>query len=349
MNGRVTRIIACAAGAIGILALLCVAIFSPVTNAHGVDAVQLSRPSGFYDAAFDLELCFDGGKVYYTLDSSDPDETSTLYEGPIHVTDASANPNVYSMNPDLSLEYYPDILKHSKQSPHYGYKLPESPIDKATVVRAVGVDAQGRHSDIVTGVYFIGFGEKTGYEGFGIISITTDPKNLFDPEIGIYVLGNTFANELVDGYFRQPSAVYESWPANYRRRGRNWEREATISCFDADRRLLFSGNYGIRIQGGLSRGMLPRGLNIFARQEYGQSTIPANDLFGENWQLGSLNLTSGAHTVRNKMRDYMVNNLVSDLAFDTRIYKPFELFLDGEYWGVYWMTPRYEKEYFQYK
>ena len=349
MSSKRKRIISCVIGGIVLAMLLFGALRSPRTNSSGVDAVTFSRASGFYDDPFDLELRFDGGKVYYTLDSSDPNEHSTPYEGPIHIADASANENVYCMNEDLSLEYHPDIIKHAGHSVHYGYKLPQSKVDKVTVVRAVGVDAAGNRSDVVTGVYFVGFQNKTGYDNFGIIAITTDPKNLFDPEHGIYVLGNAFAKKLVNGYFKKTSALYEAWPANYNRRGREWEREAAVACFDTDRRLLFSGNLGIRIQGKMARGMLPRSLNLFARKEYGQVDIPALDLFGENWRLSSLNLHAGAHTMRDMLRDYLANTLTSHLNFDTRVYKPYQLFLDGEYWGVYWLTPRYEKEYFQSK
>ena len=333
MNAKVTKILACAVGGIGIAVLLAAALLSPGTYRCGVGAVALSRESGFYDEPFDLELCFDGGQIYYTLDSSDPDEHSIPYEGPIHIADASENPNVYSMNTDVSLEFRPEILEHSGQKPRFGYEAPLEPVDKCTVVRAVAIDAAGRRSDVVTGVYFVGFRNKTGYENRGIIAVTTDPDNLFDPEKGIYVLGNAFESKLVDGYYQETDILFESWSANYRKRGIEWEREATVQLFDADRNLQLSGNCGIRIQGGVSRGMLPKSLNLFARDAYGMDAFPGQTLFGEDWTLGSLTLSSGSESNRNKMHDVMVNELVSGLDIDTRLYRPYVLFLDGEYWG----------------
>lgn len=354
MNGKVGKILACAAGGIVIAMLLAAALLSPRTDSHGMGAVALSREPGFYDDEFDLELSFDGGRIYYTLDSSDPDENATLYEGPIHISDASANPNVYAMNTDVCLEFYPEQLLHSKQQAQCGYVVPEQPVDKATVVRAVGIDANGNRSEVTTGVYFVGFGRKTGYEGKGIIAITTDPDNLFDPESGIYVLGKSFSDQLgEDGMYPEKKhdtgKEYLFWKANYRKRGVAWERKANIYCFDADRNLLFSGDYGIRIQGRASRAYLPKSFNIFVRKQYGTGNFSGMDLFGEAWQPSSVNLHSGAHAVSTKLNDYLINDLASDLAVDTRVYKPYELFLDGEYWGVYWLTPRYEREYFQYK
>lgn len=349
MNANRTRIAACVAGGICFALLLACALCAPETNAMGVGPVTLSRDSGFYGEAFDLELRFDGGKIYYTLDSSDPDETATLYEGPIHIADASENPNVYSMITDVSLEFSPEILKRSGQKPRFGYQTPEALVDKATVVRAVGIDDAGNRSDVVNAVYFVGFDEKPGYDGLGIITVTTDPDNLFDYEKGIYVTGKTFADYLEDGYYKATKTVFEQWPCNYTNRGIDWEREASVCCFDADRNIVFSGNYGIRIQGGVSRGMLPKSLNLFARKQYGQETFSGMDLFGQNWQPDSVTLTGGSLSYKAKVHDALINEMAEGLDIDTRVYKPYLMFLDGEYWGLYWLTPRYEKAYFQYK
>lgn len=349
MSAKRKRIAACAVGGMCLFLLLAGALMIPETNRAGVQTVKLSHEPGFYDEPFDLELSFDGGNIYYTLDSTDPDENDTLYEGPIRIEDASTNPNVYANITDVSLEFSPDILKHSKQKPRFGYQTPTVNLDKATVVRAVGIDASGNRSDVVNAAYFVGFSEKTGYDRMGIIAITTDPANLFDFERGIYVTGKTFADKLTDGYYKVTGTLFEGWPANYNRRGIQWEREANVRCYSPDRTVLFSGNCGIRIQGGVSRGMLPKSLNIFARKQYGDSVIQAKPLFGVDWQLGSMNLTSGSESYRARIHDCLVNTMIDNLNIDTRIYKPYELFLDGEYWGVYWLTPRYEKEYFQSK
>ena len=349
MNARIKRIAAWAAGGACFALLLVGAMLLPQTGSNGVPAVALSRESGFYDDPFDLEMSFDGGRIYYTLDSSEPDENATLYEGPIRIEDASANPNVYADITDVSLEFNPDILERYQQGSRFGYQTPTASLDKATVVRAVGIDASGRRSDVVNAAYFVGFGQKTGYDRMGIIAITTDPANLFDYDRGIYVTGKAFEDGLSDEMYDLNQLLYESWPANYNQRGRAWERPASICCFDVDRNVIFSGNCGIRIQGGVSRGMLPKSLNIYARDEYGQSMIPGQALFGVNWQLTSMNLNSGSESYRTRIHDCLVNTLADGLNFDTRLYKPYEMFLNGEYWGVYWLTPRYEKAYFQCK
>lgn len=312
-----------------------------------VTPVVLSRESGFYDGSFYLEMSCERGEIHYTLDSTEPNEHSPLYTGPILIDDASDNPNVYSMIEDVCIELRKDILELAGREPKYGFKTPVEPVDKATVVRAVCIDGFGNRSDIVNGIYFVGFNNKPAYDGINVISITTDPDNLFDFERGIYVLGKTFDDTLVEGAGVPPALPnFGNWAGNYKNKGKDWEREAYICFFDADHNLTLSGNYGIRIQGGASRYMLPKSLNIFARKRYGSEFIPAQSLFGEDWQLRSLNLNGGGQGVDTKIHDPLVNTLAADMDVLTREYVPCELFLDGEFWGVYWLTPRFKEDYF---
>ena len=52
--------------------------------------------------------------------------------------------------------------------------------------------------------------------------------------------------------------------------------------------------------------------------------------------------------MNSKMRDYLMNKLASELNVATMDFVPYVLFLDGEYWGVYWMTEKYDREYVYY-
>ena len=351
MNHRCRGVAFCLAG-VALLAVLLVC--GPGRGEEkadeGVAPVRLSRESGFYDDSFYLEMACDRGEIRYTLDSTEPDEHSLLYTGPILVEDASDNPNVYSMIEDVCIELRSDILKTAGRESKYGFTTPKQPVDKATVVRAVCIDAFGNRSDVVNGVYFVGFDRKDAYDGMNIISITTNPDNLFDFESGIYVLGKTFNDTVVEGAGVPPAIDnFGNWAGNYKNKGSQWEREAHICFFDTARNLTLSGNFGIRIQGGASRYMLPKSLNIYARKRYGSESIPALPLFGEDWQLHSLNLNAGGQGVETKIHDLLVNTLASDCDVLTREYEPYELFLDGEYWGVYWLTPRFKEDYFASK
>lgn len=347
MDNRRLRVWLCMLGLACIGILLVVALSTPLKHTRGVENVTLSVPSGFYSDAFDLELKANA-RIYYTLDSSLPDENSTLYTGPIHIDDASMHENVYSMNTDVSVGFYEDMLEEAGITMRYGIKVPDTLVDKATVVRAVCIGDNGIRSEIVNGIYFVGFNEKSGYDGVYVVSITTDPSNLFDYDAGIYVTGAVFENSLVDGKISAPASQDISiLPGNYHQKGPEWEREAYVCIFDEDRDIVLSGNFGLCLQGNSSRGRLPKGLNILAKKQYGATSIDASPIFGENNLLGSLNLQPVVQSLNSKMNDRIANDCAEGLDISSRPYIPCELFLDGEYWGVYWLVPRFEKEYFR--
>lgn len=306
--------------------------------------VAFSRPSGFYDDAFRLELTGDGNPIYYTLDSSDPDARSTPYTGPILIEDASPKENVYSAITETSVFYDKALLEQNGVKQYLKYRVPKKPVDKATVVRAVSVDASGHCSPVSTAVYFVGYGERSGYAGVNVMSIVTDPSNLFDDEKGIYVLGDRFKESLKDGVVQyEGEAGVFSWPANYKQRGREWEREAVVHCFDAGGNAVFSGPCGIRIQGRATRYQMPKNLNIYARKQYGCEAFETGGLFGKAYRLNRLNLYNGANDLM--LRDYMLHEMITDADVANPEYCPCVLFLDGEYWGVYWLCTRFKADY----
>lgn len=313
--------------------------------------VIFSVEPGFYDEAFELEMTAKSGTIYYTLDGSVPDKNSLKYEGPVLITDATDNENQYSMRTDVSTGFdKEEIEKISSDYP--GYQAPDYKIDKATVVRAVSCDELGNYSEVKTATYFVGFSDKAGYEGMKILSVVTDPVNLFDYETGIYVTGKAY-DEYVDKYrgsgeYYWREEFWGFWYANYRNRGIKWERKAECQFFGETGELELAQNCGIRIHGGVSRGYNPKSLNIYARKEYdGNKTLQA-DLFGTGYYPSAVTLFQGGNDVQTKAKDYVVSAAVKDFHVTTMNYEPYVLFLNGEYWGVYWLNEKYNADYFAY-
>lgn len=293
--------------------------------------LTFSRESGFYEEPFELELSAPiGTKIYYTLDGSVPDENAFLYTAPIVIEDATIHPNVYSMRTDTAYETTMEGIP---------YKLPDFPVDKCTVVRAAYLDADGNFNDMKSESYFVGYGSKEGYSGMNVISVVTDPDNLFDYDDGIYVFGRKFETELdQDG-----NHIDET--ENFTQHGFQWERPADIQMFNADRESVLKQSCGIRIQGGGSRSCLPKSLNFYARENYGQARRFYADLFGTGYMADTLTLSAGGQDTIAKFRDMFVSTLTKDRDFCTMNYEPCVMFLDGEYWGVYWLTERYTDTY----
>lgn len=311
--------------------------------------LTFSEESGFYDEPFQLELYAPPGtEIFYTLDGSEPDENAIRYTNPILIGDATRQDNVYSMRTDVTAGFLSaDIAHYNLQDPHYA--VPDYPVDKCTVVRGAYRDTDGNFSESKTACYFVGYQEKAGYDNIGIVSVVTAPENLFDYDNGIYVLGRSY-DEFASGDRESmwENAIWEFWGANYRQRGYDWEREAEVQMFDTERNLLTSQKCGIRIQGGGSRGYIPRSLNLYAREEYGDGRFYV-DLFGTNYMADTVTLFAGGDDRIAKLRDMLTSALVSNRNFATMNYRPYALFLDGEYWGVYFLTEKYDATYLSHR
>ena len=160
-------------------------------GSNAVRTPSFSAESGFYNSGFSLSIDVpEGTTVYYTLDGSDPTSSSERYTGPISVKDMTSEPNKLSARTDITA--YTDIL------------APEEGVLKAAVVRAAAVDSQGRTSDIITKTYFIGSTNVDKYKNMKVISLVTDPDNLFDYEKGIYVKGKVYDDQNGGGGWTMP-------------------------------------------------------------------------------------------------------------------------------------------------
>lgn len=300
--------------------------------------ILFSKVSGFYDEDFYLSIYAPTKEIYYTLDGSEPTKSSMKYEAPILVDDASNNENTYSMREDFSTGF---LLEESK------YQVPDYLVDKCTIIKAVYYDAEDVRSDVEERAYFVNFEEKTGYEDVNIISITSDPRNLFSEEEGIYVLGETFQKFLEEDDPEKKERSWEFWSANYRNGGRRWEREANMIVFNKDKEQVLSQIVGIRTQGGASRGYYPKSLNIYARDEYGDNRL-RYDFWGTGYYPKRMTLSSGGNDNRGKMLDPLISGLVKEKDFGTMNYEPYVLFLNGEYWGFYYLTEKYDEQYLEH-
>ena len=111
---------------------------------------------------------------------------------------------------------------------------------------------------------------------------------------------------------------------------------------------MLSKDGGVRVHGGFSRGTLPRSLNLYARAEYDQKDTFDLDFFETYYYPQSITLNSGGNQLITQFPDYMMTQMVRDLDFATMLFEPYVLFLNGEYWGFYWLSEKYDEEYLSY-
>lgn len=312
--------------------------------------IYFSKETGYYNKDFKLRITGGAGnKIYYTLDGSEPTTESYLYDSskPIHVADASINENVYSSRTDISTGFLTEYIEaFSYNDP--GYTVPKELVDKCTVIRASVFDDDGNVLNTKEAVYFVGFEDKTAYDDVYTVSIVTDPDNLFGYEQGIYTLGAAWDEYEANSLGKEDVKKGEYWwwwQTNYSNGGLEWEREATVTVFNDNHGLLLSEDCGIRIQGGGSRGFLPKSIGCYARDEYSGDNRFSADLFGNNKNPHKFVLFSGGDDNVFKLKDYLVNTLAQDLNFATMKFIPCVLFLNGEFWGSYYMIENYNAGY----
>lgn len=124
-----------------------------------------------------------------------------------------------------------------------------------------------------------------------------------------------------------------------------------MSCqfFDTDKNFLFSQEAGARIQGGGSRGFIQKNLNLYARQEYDGNKRFLGKIFGTDYHPKKMTLSSGSDDYVGKMKDYLIAECASEQQyFSTMDMEPYVLFLNGEYWGMYFLTEKYDDKYVEY-
>ena len=286
-----------------------------------------SKESGFYDEPFELSFSqSDYYDIYYTFNFETPTLESTKYTSPISIYDRSNDENYYSMKQGISSldVFYPTTL-----------------IDKCTTLKVIYVDKT--NNEIVsqnTLIYFIGFNAKNGYDNLPIVCLDTPEANLYDYETGIYVNGKIYDESPHTGEYP------ETYPTNYRQRGKEWERQTHLSYFNECKELEFEQEIGIRIHGGWTRAFNQKSFNLYARKEY-DGNNKFKKAFFNDINAHSLVLRSGGYrdTFYTKTRDSLSQTLTNQELFDVQNNLPCIVFLNGEYWGIYNLQEKFSEDY----
>lgn len=365
-----------------VIVLICIQ-FKTQGGKAGDTAKELtfSEASGVYEEPFSLTLATRKGEtIYYTLDGSDPtdpeNKARTEYTAPISIEDRKGDANVLSAIDPLLFDSANLVMNKRDQTLHSKVKAPsDDAVDKATVVRAVSQDADGKYSAIKTNTYFVGkitdhiSGIKEHCEAAGIdlavMSITVNPEDFFDPERGIYVRGNVFDQAWeeqlkkgeLDGH--NVSDIIRKMPANYNQRGRDWERQAHIDYFESNgdkTTCQLQQDCGIRMQGNFSRSDLQKGMRLVARTEYGMNKfeypffgdLAKNDAGETISKFKKLVLRNGGNTAfTTKCSDAYWQSLIREMKCETQASRACVAYLNGEYWGFYILQEDYSDSYFE--
>jgi len=325
------------------------------SNSGASRTLKFSHDSGLYAQPFSLSITApEGSAIYYSTDGSIPAPEKAgngfvfKYSSPISVQNRNGQANVLA-SPANATQMYGVAGDRGGNIPSV-YTPTAAQVPKATVIRAIAVDASGKKSDSLTKTYFIG----DNLANFGnnrVISLVSDPYNLIDQNYGIMVRGNP-ANRWEYG-----ADVY-----NFQKKGQDWEREAFLELFEGSansRSVKLSTGVGIRVRGGWSRAAGQKSFSVYFKEQYGinnltnYNLIPGAVKADGKTPVGKFKgfmLRNGANDIEyTKFYDVFLQELLSDRSFSTQASVPCIVYLNGEYWGPYNMQERYSDNHTEYK
>ncbi len=204
-------------------------------------------------------------------------------------------------------------------------------IYETTVLKAKAYADGKLESEVVIATYFVNIDHD-----LPVVSLTSEPANLFSDYSGIYAYGTNYDKDSlpIDG-------------ANF---NEEWEVEAYVEMYDIDGTQAISQGIGLRIFGAFSRAEIKKSFALIARSQYGASSIDYA-IFPDRpfTEYKSVVLRSGASEWYSSMiRDSLLTSLARDTTdLDVQAYYPVVVYLNGEYWGVYFFREKINKYYLQ--
>ena len=311
-------------------------------------AVAFSEPHGYKTAPFQLTLTcenipdFEGAGIWYTLDGTPPatnSASSHRYTEPITISGTTVvraavpiEGTILQFDTSATYIFLDDVLAQGRST--------TAPASAAGFPDNNAVNSQkmlyGLDQNIVNGAdrdrLLRGF-----TNSISTISLVIDPANLFDGSTGIYV--------------------------NPRGEGEAWERQTMLEIFDpkgaaAD----VSMAAGLRIRGGNSRNTAKakHSLRFFFRSSYGTSGLVVENtkdgLFAgepEAEEYDKLDLRTSQNlswASENSTKDTFVTEVFSrdsqrDMGQPYTRSRYYNLFINGQYWGLYQTQERADEHF----
>ena len=302
--------------------------------------VVFSVEPGAYPDDISLEISApDGYTIRYTTDGSLPSRDSRRYTGALTLSGNGNNWLDSRTIDSIRVEHLYEL-----------YASPE--LADAWIIRAAAFAPDGTAGPVSTGTYFPGRSIAADYNGVPVISLVTEPTNLFDYDHGIMVKGHCYDEWLKHDDSRDILNNPDLWysiEANYTQKGSDWERPVSMELFDGSDRLTLQHDAGLRLQGHSSRMFTHKSLRVYFRKEYGSGRMayplfPDDDVTSYKY----LTLRNGGNASESLIfKDALQQSLLAGRSFLIQESRPAVVFLNGEYWGVYCLNDRYCEQYLE--
>ncbi|HAB16097.1 MAG TPA: hypothetical protein DCE44_06575 [Verrucomicrobiales bacterium] len=279
-------------------------------SAEFLEPPAFSHAGGFYMNEFLLELSTSStaAEIVYTLDGSEPNESSTRYSGPIRVRSRAGTPNTIANIPTTP-----------------GGAIPAGEVFKGWSVRARTIKSGALASSVVTRSFFVAPAGRARYS-VPVVALTTARDNFFGAERGIYVPGNQ---------------------GNYNQRGAEWERPVFVEIFETNNATLISQPAGVKIHGNTSQNFPVKGLDLDATAFEGRRPFQARLFPDRPWDVYEhvLLRPTGHDQMYAFQRDELMQSLVEPFGVETQAARLVVVFINGEYWGLHYLKNKEDAEF----
>ena len=287
------------------------------------DTVIFSAKGGFYEESFSLQLynVLTQNHIRYTTNGNRPDAQSPMYSD--------------SLLLDESL-YSKSSIYTIVNCPENEFYLPDS-VQHCILIRAAVFDENDSCvSQVMTNSYFIhALGCDT--HGLPVVSLCADSLDLFDYHRGIFVPGGWW------------SASLPNWTGNYFNKGRNWERRCNVEFYEQDNKGI-NQEAGLRTHGGASRRFQQKGLKLYARKEYGKKRFKHSffdDTPTSNVKHFCLKPFRCSNWLQTGLNDALCSRVARQLNVEVMGTRAVVVFLNGEYWGIYYLEEASDEHYLE--
>ena len=199
-------------------------------------------------------------------------------------------------------------------------------ISETCVVRAIRIENGKVPSRVVTESYIVNENHT-----LPVVSVASDPYGLWSKEAGICVRGEPDEN----GVYPRTANAWQ-----------DWERECSVELFDGI--WGFSADCGIKLFGQSNRDYPKQSFQLKFRAKYGYPEIYCAlfDNVPEITRFENLVLRSGSQDYRRSLfRDELCTSLSSDMDLLVQGYKACILYLNGEYYGIYYIREKVDEKF----
>ena len=287
------------------------------------EKVTFSHEGGFYEDSFPLVMnsINPHNSIRFTTNGNRPTAQSQLYSEPLQLDES-----LYSKSDIFTIQiapehlmFYPDSVRH------------------CIVIRSAVFDENdNRVSDVATNSYFI---RSLGCDTHGLpaVSLCADTLDLFDFNRGILVPG---------AYY---DALNPELTGNYYQKGIEWERIANVEYRNYADNSGINQICGLRAHGNRARRYPQKAMKIYAREEYGKKRFQYRFFEGCPYNSFKHLVIKSFSTLYpcTSIQDYICGQTALDMGLESGQSRPIVLFLNGEYWGIYFLQEKLDERFLE--